>query len=255
MIIEIHPYDVNQNNVGLANKLRVIISFAHYCNSLGYKLKVNWDYFYDLFPNILNTNLFTNTDGDVKYGPPLYYPLGQCNNCIGGCQCSHDVDYYSSTFPFEYYFNMLVPKESITNAVNSIGDNIKDYFGVHLRLTDWINYSHQNKLYLPSLEDYIKRIDILLETNRGFYFTSDEIETYSKIKNRYSSKVLCLENKILNRTDPKNFDFAYIDMKILSKTKFIIGNSESTFSFHAARISKIPLHVYNGHSWEIKPFI
>ena len=117
MIIEICPYDCAQFDVGLCNKLRTIISFCDYCEKNGFKLKVRWDYFYNLFPNILDNSLFTDKPSDIVYGPPLYYPLGECNNCEGGCKCDIDVDYYSSSFTFKKYFDMLIPNNDIQNKI------------------------------------------------------------------------------------------------------------------------------------------
>ena len=54
MIIEIHPYDINEYEAGLGNKLRTIFSFCNYCEINKFKLKVKWNYFYKLFPNISN---------------------------------------------------------------------------------------------------------------------------------------------------------------------------------------------------------
>jgi len=249
MIIEIHPYDGSQNNVGLANKLRTIISFAYHCDTNNYKLKIVWDYFYNMFPHILDDKLFTNDNSDIKYGPPLFYPIGECNSCYGGSNVEASIDYYSKCFPFQKYFNKLIPKSSIYDLIVSNENHINNFFGVHLRLGDWISFAKENNLFLPSLDDYIKKIDILLEENNGFYFTSDDIHSYSVMKNRYGSKVFYIENKNLNRMDSSNFDFAYIDMVLLSKTKFILGNTHSTFSYHSARINNIPLYSYDGKEW------
>jgi hypothetical protein len=248
MIIEIHPYASTQNNVGLCNKLRTIISYLYYCDINNYKLKVVWDYFYSLFPTILDNSLFTMEQSNISYGPPLFYPLGECNNCEGGCNCDISVDYYSKTFPFEKYFNMLIHNHEIKQTIDSF-QNLEHLFGVHIRQTDYIDFSKSNKLFLPTVDDYIKKIDLLLEENDSFYFTTDEPATYKTIKDRYGSKVFYIENKELNRNNVKCFDYAYIDCVLLSKTKFILGNANSSFSYLSSKISNKKLLAYNGHEW------
>jgi hypothetical protein len=237
IVLEIHPYDGNQCNVGLANKLRAIISSIVYCQNNNYKLNVVWDLFYQLFPHIFSNDLFTKNPGNVVVNP-MFYPIGEQNNKYGGFPGDETVDYYSKTFPFQKIFKSLIPSENITNKLEFYSKefNIEECFGVHLRLGDFIKYSQENNYYLPTYEDYINKIDNLCESNNLFYFTSDDETSYLNIKNRYGNRVYFIENKNLNRKDENNFYDAYIDLKLLSKTKFILGNKFSTFSYHAARI-------------------
>ena len=51
--------------------------------------------------------------------------------------------------------------------------------------------------------------------------------------NRFKNRCKVRKNKTHLRDD---FDDAYIDLVLLSKTKFVLGTHESTFSHHAARI-------------------
>lgn len=253
MILEIHPYIRTQSWPGLANKLRAIISSMEYCRSNNFKLNVIWDYFYVLFPTILNNPIFTQEKGNRIVGP-LYYPIGEENNKEGGFPGDANVNYYDKFFPFCELFNMLIPNDNIKQKIEffDLKNELINGFGVHLRLTDFQQYSQHNNLYYPTLEDYTNKIDVLLNEQNQFYFTSDDIESYHKIKNRYGSKAIIFENKITNRNLNDNFDYAYIDMILLSKTKFVIGNVHSTFSYHAARIKNLTLHYYDGNEWKLK---
>lgn len=253
MILEIHPYIGRQSWPGFANKLRAIISSMEYCRQNNFKLNVVWDYFYTLFPSILNNPLFTKEPGKIIVGP-LYYPIGEQNNKEGAFPGDADVKYYDASFPFSELFDMLIPNEDLKEKIQSFDkqNNVTNAFGVHLRLTDFKNYSRENNLYLPTLDDYISKIDELLNHENIFYFTSDDIDSYTAIKKRYSSKAIILENKNTDRNSDTNFDYAYIDMVLLSKTKFMIGNEHSSFSYHAARINNLLLHFFNGIEWKIK---
>ena len=237
MIIEIHPYEGPQWNVGLCNKLRAIISSIKYCEDNDYKLNIYWDMFYELFPNILDNELFTREPGDIIVNP-LFYPIGQENNKRGGFPGNSDVKYYSKDFPFKRIFNMLKPEQKIIDKIQyySTKFKIEQAIGVHLRLGDFSNYSKENNLYLPSIDDYCFKLDTMLNENDYFYFTSDDENSYIKMKQRYSKNVLFIENKNLNRSDNNNFIDAYLDINLLSKCKIILGNPNSTFSYHAARI-------------------
>lgn len=241
-ILEIHPYDGQQHNVGLANKLRAIISSIKYCEDNNYKLNVHWDMFYKLFPYIINNELFTNERGNLKV-KPMFYPIGQENNKYGGFPGHDDVNYYSKEFPFDRIFKSLIPTESIQTLIknHSVECTIENCFGVHARRGDWIEFSKGCNYYIPSIDDYFKKIDEMLEKYNSFYFTSDDYEWYSHMKQRYNKKVYFIENKNLNRNDNNNFYDAYLDLILLSKTKTILGNKHSTFSYHASRIGNIPL--------------
>jgi hypothetical protein len=241
-ILEIHPYDGEQYNVGLANKLRAIISSIKYCEDNNFKLNVQWDMFYKLFPHVMNNELFTNEYGNLKVYP-MFYPIGEENNKYGGFPGNCSVNYYSNEFPFQRIFKSLIPTQSLKNSIQVYLNeyNFKNCFGVHLRLEDFVEFSIKNNFYLPSIEDYFKQIDKFLDNHVCFYFTSDNKESYSKMKNRYASKVIFIENKNLNRRDSNSFYDAYMDLVLLSETKFILGNQYSTFSYHASRINSIPL--------------
>jgi len=243
VIIEIHPYDVNEFEAGLGNKLRTIFSFCNYCEINGFKLKIKWNYFYKLFPNILDNPLFTDKSPDIIYGPPLFYPLGECNNCHGGCKCDIDVNYYSPTFPIKKYFDMLIPNNNILNKIEELKNkiNISECFGVHIRENDFINWSKVNKLKIPTDNEYIKNIKEYLKYTDFFYFTTDNPEKYSVYSNIFGSCCKYWSDKNLDRTSNENFIDAYIDMVFLSKTKFIIANKNSTFSQLSSRINNIPL--------------
>ena len=238
-ILEIHPYDGRQSNVGLANKLRAIISSIKYCEDNNYKLNVYWDTFYLLFPYILNDELFTRDAGTIIVNP-LFYAIGEENNKYGGFNGEANVDYYSTSFPFAQIFKKLIPAQSIQNKIELYTKtfDIENGFGVHLRLGDFISFSKINNLYLPTIDDYFKKIDSIIDETSHFYFTSDDSDSYLSMKTRYGNKVHYIENKNINRMDDNNFYDAYIDLILLSKTKFILGNNFSTFSQHAARIEQ-----------------
>lgn len=251
MLIEIHPYDGHVMNLGLANRLRVIISFLNYCETNNYQLKIAWPDFYRLFPNTLNNPLFGNvfTKADKIFNSPLYFPLGQCNDCLGGCKCDIDVNYYSKQFPFLKYFNMLEPNTEIQTILNEASQitEIKNGFGVHFRDDDFESNNRTNKI---TIGNYIEKIDKQLETDEFFYFTTDNKNLYNVLKQRYGNRCRTFEQKCLDRSDPKNFEYAYIDMVLLSKTKYILGTYLSTFSEHAARIGCKELYLYHHNDWE-----
>jgi hypothetical protein len=241
-ILEIYPYDGPQHHPGLCNKLRAIVSSIKYCEDKNYNLNINWDMFYNLFPEILSNNFYTRKNGDIVI-KPIIYPIGENNNSYGGFPGDETVDYYSKNFPFQKIFNSLIPSENITNKIDFYSKqfNIEECFGVHLRLGDFIQYSQASNFYSPSYQDYVDKIDTICDKYNFFYFTSDDHDSYVKIKNRYGNKVYFIQNKNLNRNDENNFYDAYIDLILLSKTKFIFGNKFSTFSYHAARIGNIDL--------------
>lgn len=246
MILQVQPH------CGLANRLRAIISSMEYCRINNFKLNIFWDYFYILFPDILKNSIFTAEKADRFIGP-LCFPIVDKHNNFADLP-GNTVEYYTNCFPFSELFQMLIPNHKISKIINTIDqeNNLKEGFGVHFRSTDFPVFCSMNKFYYTTLQDYVNKIDDLLNTENSFYFSSCDHHAHQKIKNRYGSRAIIVESKNTNTNENEHYDYGYIDMVLLSKTKFILGNDYSTFSHHASLINNTALYCYNGVNWKLK---
>ncbi len=110
--------------------------------------------------------------------------------------------------------------------------------GVHLRRID---------TYLPefsvSADEHFERImDALIaaEPSVNFLIASDDAATEQKFLKRYAGRALSFEKKRRTRNNPRGIEEALIDLLLLGRTRAVLGNHYSSFSFLAGEFAGRP---------------
>jgi len=133
----------------------------------------------------------------------------------------------------QFRSSYLQEAESILSPA---GQNI---IGVHIRRTD-------NRLAKQSkTECFVERMEEEIQNNPGvcFYLATDDWDEQRRMQERFGSRILTQQNKILERSSKAGMHSSIIDLICLSKTTRILGSRSSVFTKLAAEYGKIPLEI------------
>lgn len=253
-------------NGGLGNRMRVINS-AICLATANHKLPVKVLWKRNSGMNALFSDLFGCTDeisivqnpflmGCYFYFPKLmpvgykyyddqlisvnnqtkeYWDKNHSNVILNTC-----FDFYELK-PETNFYQLFQPVEKLQKKIEQISNGFRESMvGVHIRRTDHVPAVNYSKT-----ENFITRMDELVDENRdtGFYVSTDDIKTESKIRNRFGSRIHSMSDKNLERNTKEGIEDAVVDMYCLSHTKMILGSYSSSFSAVASAIGKIPLEI------------
>lgn len=186
------------------------------------------------FPRLLQTFVYDQIFYDFCWWPNNdIFPLLKFKNKILFQNCQ-SICKYDEMNPW------LIPNQRLQKQINAITDLFSDKtIGLHIRGTD-----HKVAKQNSTLDKFINYIDneINKESNTKFFLASDEISIKNQLEQIYKDRIIT-NNIELTRSSKKGMEGAVIDLFCLSKTKFIYGSMNSTYSMTAAEMGKIKLIV------------
>ena len=140
---------------------------------------------------------------------------------------------------FQDLIHQFQPKQKLLNLVQNIPDNL---ITIHLRRTDkssiYISGADSHGVDLKDIEDLNNKtknlINKFIENEyHSFYFSSDCPNTKKDYENMYQNQ------NIINYHTNKDIEQTYIDIYLMSKSKYIIlSQKHSSFSLFSSMINK-----------------
>lgn len=130
------------------------------------------------------------------------------------------------------------PIESIENIINEITQKYEsNIIGVHIRRTDNIAAIAENPI-----EKFISLMNKEIEVNPlcKFYLASDDYQIKEIFLEKFPNRIISPKWE-LSRNTVKGMKNAVTELYCLSRTKKIIGCTNSTYSNTASRLYNIPL--------------
>lgn len=112
--------------------------------------------------------------------------------------------------------------------------------GLHIRRTDSIPSIQESPIEL--FDEMIER-EISEKNEQKFFLATDDPETESRLKEKFSGRIIVQEGKRLDRNDPVAIEDAVVDLYALSRCSKIYGSFWSSYSETAAAIGNISLTV------------
>ena len=131
-----------------------------------------------------------------------------------------------------------IRQELILSAENIIGKYKENCIGIHIRRTD-----HGPAKEHSRTEIFLKKIDEIIQQDNKvcFFLATDEWKEEYMLKERYQHRIICQDNKVLNRYTEEGMISSIIDFLCLSKTKYILGSYTSIFSKFSAQYGNVDL--------------
>jgi len=131
------------------------------------------------------------------------------------------------------YIKKLKPAKEVRRAVNPFSkkNNLINSIGVHIRRGDFINY-WDGRGKVSSDEKFFEKMSEIIAKNRKtkFFLATDSKETQEKFIKKFGKRIVVYPNKDFQRNTEKSIKDAFVDMLLLSKTKYILGTYLSTFT-------------------------
>ncbi|MCQ2974934.1 MAG: hypothetical protein MJ211_08995 [Bacteroidales bacterium] len=236
---------------GLANRMRVIASIAHFAKQ-GVQIKVLWLMNWAL--NCEYEKLFCPIDGfvfiNIKNEPRMFHSyqnniikryISKIYNKLKGydyvftkgetnvpLQLKPIFDNYQNVYVAMCYcltdkedYSIFKPSTHVCDILNHF--NFNNYIGIHIRRGDHISSTDKSPINL--FIDYIDN----MSNNEKIYIATDSPDLKYLLTKIYSPERIISNTFVLDRNSSKGIIYAYVDMLILSKSKFIIGSQYSSF--------------------------
>lgn len=203
------PYITVYADMGLSNKLEVLLSYLSKANKEGKKLRILWeknehcpDDFSNLFEPIPNVEIiYTNAENDYNTFLRL-----------------------NSDFESEKLAKLLKPKKEIQDNIDKmislLQENNKDYISCHIRRTDGINPTPDN--------DFISFIN-KYPTNLKIYIATDCRITQEKYIKLYGNRLVYKKIEENNNFRQTSLQDAVVDMYVAAGAKYF-KRSYGTYS-------------------------
>ncbi len=263
---------------GLGNRLRALASARLLAESIGRKFILAWvpdnhceARYTDLFEPEFKYIEKNPTNDPKKYDIYNYMDSEFLN--IPGVQnernkrieykTKNDILIYSAYTLVHDYANynkesQIIKNMKVRKELQDIIDNydVSDMIGVHVRMEggvgyDNLSYELPNNWDKDGLEKlrywrgkshynvFMKKMDSILKENpdQKFFLCTDRKENYEVFLKNYGDKITYVERDVYDRSK-EQIQYALIDMVLLSKTKFILGSSWSTFTETAVRLGR-----------------
>lgn len=133
-------------------------------------------------------------------------------------------------------FDMFIPQPEIQREIDSTLCNIGEgeFVGVHVRRTDNAQAIKNSPLRL-----YIDRM-AEEPSNTKFYVASDSDEVKKILCQRFPDRVY-FQDRTARRDDVQGMKDAVKEMFILSRTRLLLGSTNSSFVITASKIGRVPL--------------
>jgi hypothetical protein len=134
-----------------------------------------------------------------------------------------------------WYKKNFIPKSQIGKTINSFSSHhkMKEMVGFHIRRTD-----HKLAMETPisSFINFASKIP-----GKNIFICSDDKKAIEVFKEKLPYKnIYFYPHFSRKRGDKQGMESAVIDLWLLSKTKYIVGNSTS-FSYEAGLIGNVPV--------------
>lgn len=125
-------------------------------------------------------------------------------------------------------FSVIKPSREVCELGMPIFNKIQHKtFGMHIRRTD-----HKEAIMRSPLELFFKKAAEILESDpeNNIFLATDDMEVEGEMQNRFNGKVLCQNEKVMDRNSIAGIQSGFVDMLSLSKCQKIYGSYGSTFS-------------------------
>lgn len=262
---------------GLGNRLRIIASSMKLARVGNKKLQIYWNRNFEL--NARFDKLFEcPLDISVK-SIPLKYKLWIVMRRFSSKLFGFD-NWYLGLFKFDFVFldsmvkdvlqNRLNLQKEVNNAKNTFicsyeevnYFDLEDYqvfkpittiqkridslvsqfntstIGIHIRSTDHVTSIKNSPFFL--FENKIEE-ELRINPEATFFLATDNEGYQNKLLQKFGRKKILFNTKVFRRDVMEGISDAVVDMFCLSKTSKIYGSYDSSFSYVAARIGKIPI--------------
>lgn len=231
------------NEMGLANRLRGLVSALAYCSRTKMKLDVSWIpnhecpyLFTDLFEIPANTR-FVTKDDIVSHGEYKVTTTDMGHLC-------HLLPKQGLSYSLApLLISMLNPlptiKEDIKKLVKEY--DIKNCIGFHIRKTDHIQYANSIGQSTPIEEfKYLSK-----NTTENIYLACDDKQTQEDFQREFGDRIK-IYKPIENTEHFRQTDGAHaiVDIYLLSLCKLFKGSFASSFTQHV---------LYLQEAWKIRP--
>lgn len=163
----------------------------------------------------------------------LEYMLGK------DIECKHSI------------YSHIMPNKELQNYIDKILLNtpkINNSIGIHIRRGDSLNHPSKDLYRLSNDQYFEKNIENFQKThpNTKFFLSTDCSKTNDYFLSKYKDIIFCNPYKKFVDSDSylfqkQNQKDAVVDLFLLSKTKFIVGSNNSSFSSLAATIGNLEL--------------
>ena len=243
--------------LGLANRMRAVISSKIMADSLDRKLRVMWretednncsfDELFEPTVELVDAGYMTGKDY-VKYNDAA---IRDAKNIIRGAQDIEQnqgilletcfefrldgIDFTEYKRRFTQELNgLFIPNSDIRSRLVMMPKNT---VGVHIRRGD-----NSNSIEFSTDKDFMNEMDTILEEDPDTYFfvATDSKETKDTFRARYGAKIITRDIDY-ERDNSSGIKDALVDILQLSQTRMILGSYWSSFSDIAARYNNIPL--------------
>lgn len=138
-------------------------------------------------------------------------------------------------------FSIIKPSKEVCELGMPVFHKIQHKtYGMHIRRTD-----HEDAILRSPLELFLEKAAEILgsDLENNIFLATDDIEVEREMKKRFDGKIVCQDNKVMDRNSIAGIRSGFIDMLALSKCKKIYGSYGSTFSQIAAYIGGNGLYV------------
>jgi len=211
------PYITVRTELGLCNRLRVLLSYLYKANNEGKKLRFIWGVnrdcpgkFSDLFENIENVEISYTNDNNYDYD--TYKEENQ--------------EYKNEQFK---YYKLLKPVQSIQKEIDRVKNLLNNkYVACHIRRTDILNYSWA----VEKLVTDDKYIDFINSYPNDYkiYIATDCKDTQKKFIDIYGDRLVY--KKIEDSTSFRQtlLEDAVIDLYVCANANYFMGSYFSSFT-------------------------
>ncbi len=243
---------------GLGNRMRTIASAVAFSKDSNASLKIIWyakadlnSRFDALFQPMQMENVKLVERNHFRYRlqkwlfPTILHPLVY-QKCLYGVKqlTSNELkesNYISSCYDFYPFDSSLLqqlfrPSDELQKRIDVEYQKFATHtIGVHIRRTDHVDAIAQSPTSL-----FIERMKGEIEKNQDvkFYLATDSEEDKQKIMLQFGERIITNPQKA-DRNSVEGMESALIEMYLLSKTDFIVGSFQSTFSEMAALLGNI----------------
>lgn len=244
----------------LQNGYKPYIDYENYSNFIyGKKSTKNFRNYWDDYFLQPNTKNLTDIKKNFSYINSQENILSRPNNNIHNTESFEFlndeilIQKYYNLFTENIYFKENVVKyfETMRSSIFGLKTNV---LGASIRGTDYVTKKYPNHYIQPSLEEFIDRIDLLLDKwEVDYIFLSTEDEVYrSDLKKYYGSRIFDMDRQLYDRSSTpmmkgnKNYHsyLLYVcEIFLLSQCDFLVGTPNGGF---AAAV------IFNGNKYKKK---
>jgi hypothetical protein len=138
-------------------------------------------------------------------------------------------------------YRVFKPVAAIQKEIDNIVLQFKpSTIGVHIRSTDHTTAIKNSPFFLFENKIYE---ELRSDPEATFFLATDNEEYQNRLVQKFGSSKILLHKKEFRRAVTEGVTDAVVDLFCLSRTSKIYGSYYSSFSYVAARIGQIPIHI------------